>query len=91
MSSDGEGHAGRTDLDPGEVRRVLQWAALGALCLLAGVALLRFYLGASTAVDQWAAPRYRAALQAAFNLVVLLASSAGVAVLLRRLDRSVER
>jgi hypothetical protein len=78
-------------LSPGDgdrnLRRYLNYAAIGVLALLALVATLRFYFAASATIDTWVTPEYRPPFQAAFNLVVLLAAVGGLALQLRRLDR----
>lgn len=71
--------------DPETARRYLMWAAVALLALLAVVATLRVYTGTSNAIAQFVAPDFRPLFQAAFNLVVLLLSVAGITVLLRDL------
>lgn len=68
-----------------DVVRTLYWVALGALVLLAAVALLQFYLSASRAISIWVTREYRPLFQAAFNLAVLLVAGAGISVVVRRL------
>jgi len=68
-----------------KARRGLLWLALAALSLLAFVALLQFYLNASAAIDRWIAAEYRRIMQAVFNLVVLLCSGIGIALVVREL------
>lgn len=70
---------------PSRTRSVLLWTALGLLSLLAVVALLQFYINASAAIDRWVAAEYRRIMQAAFNLVVLLLSGVGIALVVRKL------
>ena len=64
--------------------RYVNRAILAGLLILAVVAALRFYFAASNAIDYWVADAYRSMFQAAFNLVVLLAVSAGIGWQLRR-------
>ncbi|QLG63304.1 hypothetical protein [Halorarum salinum] len=64
---------------------LLNRAALVALVLLAVVAGLRFYLAASSTIDQWIVHEYRSLFHAAFNLVLLLLSGYGIAVQVRRI------
>lgn len=66
-------------------RSKLLWTALVVLSLLAVVALFQFYLNASAAIDRWVAPEYRRMMQALFNLVVLLVSGIGIAMVVREL------
>lgn len=64
--------------DGRSVRTYLSYVLLAGLSLLALVAALQFYLNASAAIDQWVADEYRSLFKAAFNLVVLLVSAAGI-------------
>jgi hypothetical protein len=61
-----------------------QWAAFALLLLIALIATVQLYTNTSTAIAQWLSPSYVPVVQAAFNLVVLLLSLAGLAVLARR-------
>lgn len=72
-------------LADGDVRKALLWGTLGVLGLLAAFALLQFYTYTSSAINRWTADQYRSILQALFNLVVLLAAGAGIAVVVDRL------
>jgi len=53
--------------------------------LLALVATFRFYFAASQAIQVWISEDFVSVFQAAFNLLVLIASVYGVSVLVRRL------
>jgi hypothetical protein len=82
--------AGTDDGDEGgrSVRRVLLYVGIAGLCLLAAIAVVQFYLSAGAAINQWIEPEFRAPFRAAFNLVVLLASLAGIYHLASRLERA---
>ncbi|NIS31201.1 MAG: hypothetical protein GWO04_15220, partial [Actinobacteria bacterium] len=67
-------------------RRYLMWAAVALLSVLAVVATVRVYTGASQAIGRFVAYEYRALFQAGFNLAVLLLAVAGISRLLRRLQ-----
>lgn len=67
------------------VRRYVQYATLGALLLLGGIALLQFYFSASNAITTWIEPEYRNLFRMAFNLAVLLLAGAGISLQLRRM------
>jgi hypothetical protein len=64
---------------------VVQIGALVVLCLLALLATFRFYFAASQAIQVWISDDFVSVFQAAFNLLVLIASVYGVSVLVRRL------
>jgi hypothetical protein len=82
-ADDGDGdESGRS------VRRVLVYVGIGGLCLLSAIAVVQFYLSAGAAINQWIEPEFRAPFRAAFNLVVLLASLAGIYHLASRLERA---
>jgi hypothetical protein len=55
------------------------------LILLALVATFRFYFAASNAISIWFSSDFVPIFQAAFNLLLLLASVAGLAVIVRRI------
>lgn len=63
----------------------VQWAAFAILCLLALVATFRAYFAASEAIRIWFSRDFVPVFQFAFNLLVLIASAAGISVLVRRL------
>lgn len=65
--------------------RVLYWAAIGILVLVALIATLRFYFAAGNAIDNFVTRQYRPIFQAVFNLVILLASGLGLSLLVRRI------
>jgi hypothetical protein len=64
---------------------LVQIGALVVLCLLALLATFRFYFAASQAIQVWISDDFVSVFQAAFNLLVLIASVYGVSVLVRRL------
>lgn len=64
---------------------VVQIGALVVLCLLALLATFRFYFAASQAIEVWISDDFVSVFQAAFNLLVLIASVYGVSMLVRRL------
>lgn len=72
--------------DPAAAKRYLMWTALALLAILAVVATFRVYTSTSTAIGRFVAPEFRPLFQAAFNLVVLLLSVAGITTLLRELQ-----
>jgi hypothetical protein len=76
----GGGPLGVTDL-----HSAVLWGALALLALLSAYSLFQFYAFSSAAIDEWVGDGYRELFQAGFNLAVLLASAAGVAVVVRRL------
>lgn len=67
------------------VIEILQWAAFAILVLFALIATLRFYFAAGSAINNFVTHEYRPLFQAAFNLVILLASAFGLSVLVRRI------
>lgn len=67
------------------VLRYAYWLAFAFLSVLALIALFRFYLQASSAIDIWIESAYEPILQAAFNLVVLLLSVVGISSVVRKL------
>ena len=67
------------------IERYVNYAVLGGLLLLAFVAVVQFYVAASSAIGTWVTYEYRAPFRAVFNLVVLLVAGLGVSVQLRRL------
>jgi hypothetical protein len=68
------------------LREAVLWGALVLLALLAAYSLFQFYGFAAAAIDEWVSDGYRELFQAGFNLVVLLVSTAGVALVVRRLS-----
>lgn len=74
------------DLQSSTVRRYLAWGALGVCSVLALFALVQFYGSVADAIDLWVEPRHQPLMRAAFNLVVLLASLAGVSLVVRELN-----
>jgi hypothetical protein len=76
---------GGTSLPADEkMRRYLWWGAFLGLGLFAGLAALNFYWSATETIGVWVSSRYESLFRAAFNLAVLLAAGAGLAVLARR-------
>ncbi|WP_299334890.1 hypothetical protein [Haloplanus sp.] len=74
------------DSDGGfRVRRYANYAVLLVLGVLALVAVIRLYFSVSNVITTWVASEYRSLFQAAFNLVVLLATGLGISYQLRRL------
>lgn len=74
------------DADRAErIRRNLTWAALGVCSLIAVVAVFQFYLSVGAIIDDWVADAYQPIVSAAFNLVVLLLSLAGISWIVREL------
>jgi uncharacterized membrane protein len=71
--------------DGSRVRRYANYAVLLVLGLLAFVAVIQLYLSVSNVIRTWIEPEYRSLFQAAFNLVVLLATGLGISYQLRRL------
>lgn len=67
------------------VLRYAYWLAFAFLSVLALIALFRFYLQASSAIDIWIESAYEPIIQAAFNLVVLLLSVFGISSVVRKL------
>jgi uncharacterized membrane protein len=67
------------------VRRYANYAVLLVLGMLALVAVIRLYFSVSNVITTWVASEYRSLFQAAFNLVVLLATGLGISYQLRRL------
>lgn len=84
-STENAASAAPVEDDDRDVVTWLYWGALGVLGLLAAVALLQFYSSASTAIGVWVADRFEPVIQAAFNLVVLLAAAAGISLVVREL------
>lgn len=80
-----DGMIGALD-DPRIARRYMLWTAVGLLALLAALATLRVYTNTSAAIARFVAPEFQPAFQAAFNLIVLLLSIAGITLLLRRIQ-----
>lgn len=70
--------------DAQRVSQYLQWALLGGLALFALVAAISLYLSVGRVIDVWIAPEFQPIFNAAFNLLVLLLSAAGISLLLRR-------
>lgn len=81
----GEGSSGESRTAGQRLAWLVQIGALVLLCLLALVATFRFYFAASRAIEVWIADDFVSLFQAAFNLLVLIASVYGVSVLVRRL------
>jgi hypothetical protein len=67
------------------VRRGLDYLLLAGLAVFALVAAVGFYTSAQGAIRTWVTPEFRPVVSAAFNLVVLLAVSAGLVRQVRRL------
>lgn len=74
-----------TDASATGVLRYAYWGAFAVISVIALVALFRFYLQASSAIDLWIEPEYEPIMQAAFNLVVLLLSVPGISSVVRKL------
>ena len=70
-----------------DVRSYVEYALLAGLLLLGFIALVQFYLSASSAISTWINQEYRQLFRAVFNLVVLLLVATVVSRLLRRIDR----
>lgn len=68
-----------------DITASLYWAALAGLVLLAAVTALQFYLSGSRAIGIWVSAEYEPLFQAAFNLVLLLASGIGISRVVARL------
>lgn len=62
-----------------DTTRYLYLGALGVLVVLAVVGLFGFYTSTSRVIEVWVAEQYQPVFSAAFNLVVLLAATAGIA------------
>jgi hypothetical protein len=69
------------------IREYLEYTGLAVLVLFALLAAFRFYGHTSAAISEFISPAYRSLFKALFNLVVLLVSAGGIAVLLARRDR----
>ena len=69
------------------IREYLEDTGLAVLVLFALLAAFRFYGHTSAAISEFISPAYRSLFKALFNLVVLLVSAGGIAVLLARRDR----
>lgn len=83
--STGSDHDAQADGRSHDLRALLDRAALAALVLLAVIAGLRFYLAASSTIDQWIVREYRSLFHATFNLALLLLAGYGISVQLRRM------
>jgi hypothetical protein len=81
----GEGTSGDSRTSGERLAWLVQIGALVVLCLLALLATFRFYFAASQAIGVWISDDFVSVFQAAFNLLVLIASVYGVSVLVRRL------
>lgn len=71
-----------------DVIRLLKWGGLGAACLIAGSAYVRFHANATSAIATFAAPEYESLFLAGFNLAVLLAAGVVISLLVRELAGS---
>lgn len=69
------------------IREYLEYTGLAVLVLFALLAAFRFYGHTSAAISEFISPAYRSLFKALFNLVVLLVSAGGIAVLLARRER----
>lgn len=70
------------------LRTVLNYAVLAGLLLLAVLSAVQLYWAISRTISTFVVYEYRAPVQAAFNLVVLLVAALGISVQLRRLTGS---
>jgi hypothetical protein len=98
--SDRPGGDGSGETDPGgsgasdgsetvdRLRTVLNYAVLAGLLLLAVLSAVQLYWAISRTISTFVVSEYRAPVQAAFNLVVLLVAALGISVQLRRLTGS---
>lgn len=89
----GDPHGGESGGDDGQYarfERYVNYAVLAGLLLLAFVAVVQFYVAASSAIGTWITAEYRAPFRAVFNLVVLLVAGLGVSLQLRRLRGGTE-
>ena len=84
-SSSAESSAGESRTSGERLAWVVQIGGLVVLCLLALLATFRFYFAASQAIEVWISDDFVSVFQAAFNLLVLIASVYVVSVLVRRL------
>lgn len=66
-----------------EARRLLRWAAVAGLSLLALVAAFGLYTSVGTAIDVWVADAYQPLFDAVFNLVVLVLAAGAISRLVR--------
>jgi hypothetical protein len=66
--------------------RALQWFGLVVLMFVAIATLFAFYSNVSELISIWATRKYEPLLQAAFALIVLAASLAGITRLFENLD-----
>ncbi|MFB6117577.1 hypothetical protein [Halosegnis sp.] len=69
-----------------DFQRMLETAGLAVAALFALVAAVGFYTSTRRVIDIWVAREFQPVFAAGFNLAVLLAMLAIVAVLLRRVD-----
>ncbi|WP_459193987.1 hypothetical protein [Halosimplex sp. J119] len=83
--STGDGAATASTEGGRDLVAYVEWAAFAILCLLALVATFRFYFAASEAIRVWFSADFVPVFQALFNLLVLVASAAGISVLVRRI------
>lgn len=86
--SDSSDDAPEPATDDGRARELLLRGVLVVLGLVAVVALFQFYSSALAVINEWIAREYRALFRATFNLVVLLAATAGISLVVRELGRS---
>jgi len=85
--SDNAETAEQTNARTRRIREYLEYTGLAVLVLFALLAAFRFYGHTSAAISEFISPAYRSLFKALFNLVVLLVSAGGIAVLLARRDR----
>jgi hypothetical protein len=81
-SGDGGQSSDRVTASGRSVREYLEYVVLAVLVLFALLAAFRFYGHTSAAISEFISPAYRSLFKALFNLVVLLTSAAGIALLL---------
>lgn len=81
-----KGTQGTNTSDTLDVRSYLYRGALVVLVLLAVVALFQFYMSALAVIRTFVADQYRPLFDAAFNLVVLLATGIGISFVVRSMD-----
>jgi len=68
-----------------DVSRLVRYALLAGLTLLALIALVRLYFAVSNAIDLWITREFRSLFHAAFNLVVLVLAAIGISWQIRSL------
>ncbi|WP_458184999.1 hypothetical protein [Haladaptatus sp. NG-WS-4] len=74
------------EASPFTARRRSHRSALVLLVLLAIVALFQFYTSALAVIRTFVADQYRPLFNAAFNLIVLLATGIGISYVVRKID-----